>query len=673
MKESVAVFFRRAGRFKETKFERFVEHAGVKKEVILEVFARDAWAAMRDDWLRARARKVMDELYPLAVMRDDFTRNRVRKRIGVGYEKFDQVVGPEWQKLAEQLPTGQEIVLAKLAEMVAANVSLEELTVQKLCKAAGVMAKFGPWLGDKLREARRELKRRQKETPAAPPHGVDARQIPGGWLDLNDRVWDLKLHRSLLERDRLRPDVADIAWPILREELQVARLSLSTVQNHYRGYLYACDVLGAEVPDVRLATLESVQRSWSAYRGTRPQREAGRAALIQIFSAIFGGTEKAPDSLAQEMRGIIIWLRTKVKLPADAVEREFLSEAELDHLIFCCLSDIKVGMEFCAKNPDLLAMSTRPDNSNGAAPVVNWTAALMILLMIFTGLRHSSVTALKLNDWMEINAKFSSIVWRHDKKMEEHMVFTPVLLIRLLECYVHQTAKVREAVGTKRIFLVGNHAGDWYACPDTSVLTRCLRDFVERHGLSRYSKPLPLNSTVLRRTYATHQLYKGRSLWFIRAQLGHESIAHTKDYAQFDRYEHPAHVGEALDEYGRRVLSLWHRPADPKLLDSEGRAHTYRDTEAITNDDSVVPDVRDAATGDNLLPCSTCPELITGGEYIQAWEKELSQREERLQKVTSDPESSAEEIEAEGREFERFMKNYELVKRDSENVQPQAR
>lgn len=55
--------------------------------------------------------------------------------------------------------------------------------------------------------------------------------------------------------------MADVAWPILREELRAAELSLGTVAGHYRGHLYACDLLGDEVPDIRAATLESVQRA----------------------------------------------------------------------------------------------------------------------------------------------------------------------------------------------------------------------------------------------------------------------------------------------------------------------------------------------------------------------------------------------------------------------------
>lgn len=665
IKEAADDFLRNAPSFKATRFERFVEHVRLSKKDVLEAFARDVWETMQDDWLLARAKAVMDEIHPTATTRHDFTVNRIRKRIGVSYGKFYQVVGPEWEERAKELPTSEDIVLAKLDEMVAANVALEELTVQKLYKAAGVSPGYGPWLGDKLRAARRELTRRQCEGAEAPPPGVDARVFPLGWIDLNGTEWDLKPINRFLKRDRLRHDVADVAWPILREELRAAELSLATVANHYRGHLNSCDLLGDEVPDIRAATLESVQRAWCAYNGSRPQQEGAWASLIQLFSVIFGVAEKAPDDTRREVRDIVIWLRTKVKIPAEAVNRDYLSESELDYLIFCCLLDIKAGIEFCEGDPDLLSKSTKQDHPNSAAAVINWTVALMTLLMAFTGLRPGSVTALRVNDWMDLNAKFSSIVWRHSKKLEENIVFTPVLLIRLLESYVRQTSRVREALGTKRIFLVGNNVGDWYACPSAAVLTRYLHAFAERHRLLRDGQLIALNSTMLRRTYATHQLYKGRSLWFIRAQLGHADIAQTKDYAQFDRYEHPAYVGAALDGYGRRVLDLWHRPVKLEALSYEERARVLASTGETSKDDIVGRGDLRGPTERHLQPCATCADLVTGGEFISAWEKELNQREERLRQLNSDPES-ADLLEAEGREFDQFMKNYELVKKDSE-------
>lgn len=185
VKEAAGDFLRNAPSFKATRFERFVEYVRLPKAVVLEAFARDVWEAMQDDWLLVKAKAVMDEIHPTATTRHDFTVNRIRKRIGVSYGKFYQVVGPEWEERAKMLPTSEDLVLAKLEEMVTANVSLEELTVQKLYKAAGVSPGYGPWLGDKLRAARQELTRRPSEGAGVPPPDVDARVFPWGWIDLN--------------------------------------------------------------------------------------------------------------------------------------------------------------------------------------------------------------------------------------------------------------------------------------------------------------------------------------------------------------------------------------------------------------------------------------------------------------------------------------------------------
>jgi hypothetical protein len=46
VKEAASAFLRKASSFKATRFERFVEHVGLPKEVVLEAFARDVWEAI---------------------------------------------------------------------------------------------------------------------------------------------------------------------------------------------------------------------------------------------------------------------------------------------------------------------------------------------------------------------------------------------------------------------------------------------------------------------------------------------------------------------------------------------------------------------------------------------------------------------------------------------------
>jgi integrase len=468
-----------------------------------------------------------------------------------------------------------------------------------------------------------------------------------------------------MRRNQLRPDVADIAWPLLREELRAEELSLNTVWNHFRNFLYACELLQGDVPDVRTAMIGPMQSAWCGYDGTPPQKEGVRFALIQLFSALFMLAERDPSINRKEMLNIIVWLRTKVRLPAQTVDKNFLTEGELDHLIYCSLLDIKDGIEFSKIHPNLQTMTTRRDRAINAAPVVNWSVALMTLLMAFTGLRHSSVTGMNVNDWMELNEHFSSIIWHHKKKREEDLVFTPVMLIRLLECYVRATDKIREALGTKRVFLTGTNIGDWIACPDQHTLNHYLQDFVQRHRLVRGEVPIALSSVILRRTYATHQLYKGRSLWFIRTQFGHTSISHTKDYVQFDRYEHPAQVGKALDEYGRRVLNLWHKPVVPENLAPDQRATVFNDWRDYPKDKVSNQIDNDASIISALVPCSTCDSLMTGKEFFEGWYKERIEREERLQRLDTDSEA-VDVYEKEQSEFQHFMKNYILVKEDYE-------
>jgi hypothetical protein len=180
-------------------------------------------------------------------------------------------------------------------------------------------------------------------------------------------------------------------------------------------------------------------------------------------------------------------------------------------------------------------------------------------------------------------------------------------------------------------------------------ITELLKNFAIRHDLTRdEDELLPLTPTILRRTYATQQLYRGYSIWFVRAQFGHKSINTTAGYIQFDRFEHPAHVRRPLDVWGRRVLDLWETPVPLENIDPYNRSSIFGNS-SLGDDPDASPE------------CSTCEHLITGPEFIGEWEAERLRRERALLTLTADP-ASTHLVEEAKIKHQHFLDNYYRVK-----------
>jgi integrase len=662
--QAVECFFDGAKKYDDTRRTRFAAVTGMSQRRIKKELPHDRWILMRREWLRKRFREVMDDVYRLAETQEDFTIEKILDRTSTDHRLFRLVMGREWEEMSATLPSLRDKVLATLQKLVEANTPANLLTVEFLYAASGVTAGYGSWFSVPLRAARLELAARQKNQEDVPPEGADVRIFPGGWVDLESDEWDLKIERGIIRRSKIREDVAQIAWPILKEEVRAGKPSLSTIYGHYRQFILAADLLGTEVPDVRNATTQTIQRAWHQYGGTRCQIAGARAALVKMFTALFESAESDSTLNYNEILNILNWLSTGIKLQPLRADKQFLSEDELDGLFHCCLSDIRVGIDFTSDSPNLKAMSTLPRSSVNAAPVVNWATALMIMIMGFTGLRGRSVMCLRVNDWLQIRPSLTAIAWGHPKKREENIAVTPTLIARLVDLYIQRTDSVRRTLSTNRIFLMGDSHGYWCEFNSTYSLTARLHEFSKRHELSRDGTPIILNSTMLRRTYVTRQLYKGVSLQFLKAQLGHEHLQTTKHYAQFDRYEHPGQVRNTLDAYGRRVLDLWHSPVLLDGLDAPSRAVIFEeksqsDGHGLSEIDKTSIDIEKV-----LLPsCSLCKHLITGAEFSDAWEAEHKQRELMLREY-EDGSAPASVMALTRSEFEFFESNYSQVKKE---------
>lgn len=662
------LFVDRAQSLEDTTQHKFRAEFKISGWKVNHVFPKGKWPQLQDDWALRRAIRAMDEVYNSAAARERFSIKEIVKRLrgtGIGKAKVMYLVGDEWRRRRMKLPTAREKVLTVIKDLVAERISTNELTIKLIFSKAGVSPKHGPWFYDALLSARQELLDRQSNNGGSrPPDGTRTLALPGGWIDVDADVWDLRSAcRVCLKRNTLRGDIADIAWPLMGDALLDENLSFSTIGGHFRGYRLAAELLAGEVPNVRNATLEHVQKAWLKYDSNPSNRELARAALKRIFTHLCNPEMAASGVDVKEMLFISGWLYTSVIIPSGSPDQDFLSDEEMNAVIAGCLSDIKAGLDFTESEPDLLGLFTRPRAGVNAALVVRWAASLMILVMLFVGLRAQSVVNLKVGDWEEIRAGLFALIWSHGKKREEKVAILATSVALLLDQYVERTATIRQALGTEKVFLYSNKSSYWSATLAAGYLTGCiLSAFVKRHGLRRGGIPLKLNSQIMRRTYVTRELYMGRSIWALQLQLGHESVQTTRQYGKFDLYEHPAEVGSALDEYGRRSLALWRHPLLLEDLDPAERDRLLGVEEERHQDvglcrfDCCQKILRAAPP-----PCSLCEHLVTGPEFLGAWDVEQKGRECEIEKLRSTPDAGHLLAQKES-QYEMFRGNLTYVK-----------
>lgn len=662
IKQAAEKFFQQAKSCYELTRIAFMRFSRVNQFHYREVFPLGYWRIMQHKWVLDRLPLVMEQVYKESRIRNDFAVEKIIKKVGISRELFMKLAGDDWKTRRNTLPTAEEKVLQTIDDLVAANTPVAELTRHRVVEIAGVCVPTeNARVSDALRAAHLKLTKQQQQVND-PPAGVNAYHFTGGWVDVDKDEWDFRGGKGLcIRRDQLREDFADIAWSSMREQLMINGISFRTATRHFYGYKQLANILGAEVPDVRLASLESVQRAWVRYSGTHGQRVHIRTVMFRLFTTLtLMGKDDATINV-REMVRIAAWSGA-MNLGGTKRGEGFLSEAEFNAVADACLKDIKHGIEFTESNTDLLSLSTHWFNRDSATVVINWGVALMTLIMLFTGLRRESLLRLKVGDWAEICPGLFVLAWRHSKKKEENLVIVPASVIRLLELYVHPTQKVRQSLETDIVFLSGNQHGCWDTYTDKTRINRRLAQFAERHGFEREGKVIALNCMVLRRTYVTRELYEGRSIWIIRLQLGHKDIDTTQRYAQFDRYEHPFQVNSALDEYGRVALTLWRKPIILEDLNPEEREKhlgfkntRHQDIGQCAHDHCL------KINEGSLPPCSLCEHLLTGSEFLPEWENEYLRRKHELEKLNKIPE--ARHILAQMKsQFLSFEENYTFVK-----------
>jgi hypothetical protein len=159
----------------------------------------------------------------------------------------------------------------------------------------------------------------------------------GGVVDLAAAAWDFLRYpkvRRVVSKANLRPDLADVAWVVLRQTLRTGR-EISTMKNLWWGFIRAASVLDGFVDDLQNAELPAVQAAWytAARHESRTKLSITRAALCRWLEEVVSKPLDPAD--AQRLARILGWLR-EIPLPKRDDASTALSTDAFAQLLRAC-------------------------------------------------------------------------------------------------------------------------------------------------------------------------------------------------------------------------------------------------------------------------------------------------------------------------------------------------
>lgn len=446
---------------------------------------------------------------------------------------------------------------------------------------------------------------------------------------------------------------------MLREEALVTSPSASTLIRHYNSCFLIAKLLGDVIPDIRALTLAALQQAWSRLEASIQMRRMIRTTLVRMLVTLITQSTAETGQYAQEYAQVIQWLQP-IRLSEPASDKTYLSEEEFDKVINCCLEDIIQGLAYIQHWESIGGQETADLHTHLAEPMWHWGIGLIILVMAFTGLRRQSIARLTVEDIAQIGPQVFALTWRHGKPSKQRIAVIPALVAEYIQRYIRATEPIRIYQDTQQIFFTRDLLKRW-APMTVSRIDHACNTFDSWHALARDGTPLRLGSTILRRTYVTRALYELPSIAAIQAQLGHNDASTTLAYAQHERFEHPGQVDGALDAFGRKVLARWYKPHLLKDLPDTERKALLADRIAHEQDVGMCQhNCCVKLSEDHLPPCSLCEHLVSGPEYLAAWEHEKVLREQQLDRLARTPGAELLLAQMKG-QYDLFMANYRFV------------
>ena len=659
--------FAEARHVSELTRARILEQAGEKSgHAFSRAFPGNQFLHRRKLWLLQHIECAMTTAFATARVQRDVTISQIAHLAGCGQTAVWKLAGPQYLARRQALTNSKQLILQAIERLVEAKISPQEFTWNLVCAEAGVLVAHGGRSEEMTRafeDGFQTLTRSHEQQRQLRVPGAAYALIQGDWINVDEPTWYLAPLGRTLRRDRLRPDIAEIAWPLLREEALTTSPRASTLLGHYQSCTSVAKLLGDAVPDIRAMTLAAFQQVWFRSQASTLMRGRMRTMLVRMLEALIAQSNVDTAPHLQEYARVIHWLQV-IPLGEAASDKTYLSEEEFDKVIDCCLEDIIQGLAYMEHAAPAGAEGTADLHPRRAEPILHWGTGLIVLVMAFTGLRRQSVVRLTVGDIAQIGPQVFALTWKHGKPGKQRIAVIPALIAEYLQHYIRSTEPIRTRIGRQDIFFARTAAYRWDRLTVRRVSKACTY-FVSRHALTRDGAPLRLGSAILRRTYATRALYELPSIAALQAQLGHNHASTTLAYVQHDRFEHPAQVDGALDAFGRRVLVRWHTPI---LLDNLPDAERQTLLGARAAHEQDVGLCRHCCCvkldEDHLPPCSLCEHLVSGPEYLAAWEREKVLREQQLEHLARTPGAELLLAQMKG-QYNLFLVNYRFIQERS--------
>lgn len=663
IRQAAHQLFLEAKQVSELTIEKILALAGSPsgRGAFRRVFPGNAFVHLRQFWIRQHIEHAITTAFATAYAPRDVTLQHIASLAGCSTATVQKLAGA---RIATRRRALSDLhILQAIERLVEARIAPQEYTQERVCAEAGIFIRLQ---GDLLRAfeaglerlTRYHEQRRQIRIP-----GATYASIQGGWINVDEPVWYLVPIEETIRRDQLRPDIAEIAWPLLREEALTTSPSPSTLYVHHQSCIFVARLLGNTVPDIHSLTLAQLQQVWSRSEASIQVRRHARTMLVRLLDALIITSTADMVLQVQEYALARQWLQM-ISFRESAADKTYLSEEEFDHVLDCCLKDIMHGMAYVQHAGSADRQVFADFHVRQTEPVMYWGTGLIMLIMAFTGLRRQSIARLSVDDIAPIGPQAFALAWQHGKPGKQRIAVIPALVAEYIHYYIHATEPIRTRIGTRQIFFARDQNLRWNQMTNPRVSQACLY-FCARHGLKRSGSPLRLGTTILRRTYVTRALYELPSIAALQAQLGHNNPRTTLAYAQHDRFEHPAQVDNALDAFGRKVLARWHTPILIEDLPDAERQALLGVRVAHEQDVGMCRHHRCVKLDeDHLPPCSLCEHLVSGPEYLVAWESENVLRQQHLERLAQMPKAELLLAQMKG-QYERFLANYRWVQERS--------
>jgi len=245
----------------------------------------------------------------------------------------------------------------------------------------------------------------------------------GGVVDLATDTWDFlrypKVHR-VVRKANLRPDLADVAWVVLRQTLRMGR-EISTMKSLWWGFVRAASVLDGFVDDLHRAELPAMQAAWAGYQG---ELERLRQALnLRAGDKITIVTHKLNEN------GAIAPRYVDYEVLASFLTKRY----EFDNtLVFMPLQMLQEDLEYDRKAVSSIDLELADP---AAAPKVA------------DEIRKSlGRTDLKVADWQTLNARFVGAL--EVEKVMMFIILTLIVLVAAMNVVASFTMLVRVKRGS---------------------------------------------------------------------------------------------------------------------------------------------------------------------------------------------------------------------------------